>query len=107
MFLSVPMQLAKGICAIPVWQRASVPTESGEADTSGLRFRAGGMAENRKRLGLTASDFGLLVGATGQSIYAWELGKAKAWPQALAQIAALRCIGKREVEAKLVALKGQ
>jgi len=47
------------------------------------------------------------VGATGQSIYAWEAGKAKPRPQALASIAALRGIGKREVEARLETLKAQ
>ena len=65
------------------------------------------MAENRKRLGLSAADFGLLVGATGQSIYKWETGKAKPGPQALAAIASLRGIGRREVEARLEKLKGQ
>jgi DNA-binding transcriptional regulator YiaG len=64
------------------------------------------MAANRKRLGLSAADFGLLVGATGQSIYAWETGKAKPRPKALAAIAALRGIGKREVDARLAGLKG-
>ena len=33
-----------------------------------FRFRASGMASNRKRLGLSAADFGLLVGASGQSL---------------------------------------
>jgi len=87
--------------------KAPAPAEAGEApDASGLRFRAKGMAANRKRLGLSAADFGLLVGATGQSIYAWETGKTKPRPQALAAIAALRGIGKREVEARLQGLKG-
>lgn len=63
------------------------------------------MAANRKRLGLSAADFGLPVGTTGQSIYAWETGKAKPRPQNLAEIAALRGIGKTEVAAKLEALK--
>ncbi len=40
---------------------------------AGLRFRAAGMAANRKRLDLSAADFGVLVGATGQSIYAGKL----------------------------------
>jgi DNA-binding XRE family transcriptional regulator len=65
------------------------------------------MAANRQRLGLSAADFGLLVGATGQSIYAWEAGKTKPQPATLAAIAALRGIGKREVEDKLASLKGQ
>jgi DNA-binding transcriptional regulator YiaG len=87
--------------------RTEAPAEASAAsDASGLRFRAKGMAANRKRLGLSAADFGLLVGATGQSIYAWEAGKAKPRPQALAAIAALRGIGKREVEARLASLKG-
>ena len=88
--------------------RASVvATTDGESEaTEGLRFRAKGMASNRQRLGLSAADFGLLVGATGQSIYAWEAGKTKPRAEALKAIASLRQIGKREVEARLAELKG-
>ena len=99
-------QLAKSAGGDQRRPRAAAPTEATESDSTGFRFRAKGMASNRKRLGLSAADFGLLVGATGQSIYAWEAGKAKPRPQALAAIAALRGIGKREVEAKLASLKG-
>ncbi len=77
----------------------------GEAE-EGLRFRAKGMASNRKRLGLSAADFALLVGATGQSVYAWEAGKSKPRAEALQAIASLRRIGKREVETRLAELKG-
>lgn len=85
--------------------RAPALRDAGEGDAAGLRFRAAGMAANRKRLGLSAADFGLLVGATGQSIYAWEAGKTKPRAQALAAIAALRGIGKREADARLEQLK--
>jgi len=78
---------------------------SEDSDTGGLRFRAAGMASNRKRLGLSAENFGLLVGATGQSVYAWENGKSKPRAGSLAAIAALRGAGKREVAARLEALK--
>ncbi len=100
-------QLAKSTGASPARSRATAPSEAAETDSTGLRFRAAGMAANRKRLGLSAADFGLLVGSTGQSIYAWEAGKAKPKPQALAAIAALRGIGKRDADAKLAGLKGQ
>jgi len=80
-------------------------TSEGGGDADGIRFRAEGMASNRKRLGLSAADFGLLVGATGQSVYSWEQGKSKPRPKALAAIAALRGVGKREVTARLEALK--
>jgi DNA-binding transcriptional regulator YiaG len=80
-------------------------TEAEQEDAGNLRFRPQGMASNRKRLGLSAGDFGLLVGATGQSVYSWEQGKSKPRAGSLAAIAALRGIGKREVAARLEALK--
>ena len=104
---AIVKRLAKSPGASVARTRSAEPDKAAESDSTGLRFRAKGMAANRKRLGLSASDFGLLVGTTGQSIYAWESGKAKPRPQALAAIAALRGIGKREAEARLASLKGQ
>lgn len=85
--------------------RSSATSEEEGADAGQFRFRAAGMASNRKRLGLSAEDFGLLVGASGQSVYLWESGKTKPRPQSLAAIAALRGIGKRQVTGRLEALK--
>ena len=82
------------------------PSPVEEADGADkFRFRASGMASNRKRLGLSAADFGLLVGASGQSVYAWEQGKARPRGKNLAAIAALRGVGKREVVERLASLK--
>ena len=103
----VVKKLAKGSSAVASRPGAPVSSESGKSNGTGLRFRAKGMAANRKRLGLSAADFCLLVGATGQSVYAWESGKAKPRPEALAAIASLRGIGKLEAEAKLAAVKRQ
>ena len=100
-------KLAKGQTAMSVRPHAPVSSVSGESSGAGLRFRAKGMAANRKRLGLSAADFALLVGTTGQSVYAWEAGKAKPRPEALAAIAALRGIGRLEAEARLAAVKGR
>ena len=104
---SMVKRLTKRAGAVTKLPRQSSADASPELDSAGLRFRAKGMAANRQRLGLSAADFGLLVGATGQSIYAWEAGKTKPKPATLAVIAALRGIGKREVEDKLASLKGQ
>ena len=103
---SLVKRLAKGQDAATTRSRAPAPAET-DASSGGLRFRAQGMAANRKRLGLSAADFALLVGATGQSVYAWEAGKSKPRADALAAIAALRGVGKREVETRLAALKAQ
>ena len=99
-------RLAKTPVAKSARGRTAAAAEADESDSGELRFRASGMAANRKRLGLSAADFALLVGTTGQSVYAWEAGKSKPRADALAAIAALRGIGKREVEARLAVLKG-
>jgi len=104
---SVVKKLAKGQGVSSVRQANPALSASSESSGTGLRFRAKGMAANRKRLDLSAADFGLLVGATGQSVYAWESGKAKPRPEALAAIASLRGIGKLEAEAKLAAVKAK
>ncbi len=101
-------RLAKGhVAAGQQGRRVEAPTAKGEESSAGLRFQAKGMIANRKRLGLSAADFGLLVGATGQSVYSWESGKTKPRPDALAAIAALRGIGKQEAQARLASLKSQ
>jgi DNA-binding transcriptional regulator YiaG len=81
--------------------RAAAPKAPADADEGHLRFRAAGMKSNRERLGLSAEDFGRLVGASGQSVYAWESGKSKPRAANLAAIAALRGVGKREVAKRL------
>jgi len=99
--------IAKGVARSEVVKAKAAAPEVGEGDAEGLRFRAAGMASNRKRLGLSAADFGLLVGATGQSVYAWEQGRTKPRGKSLAAIAALRGLGKREVTARLEALRAK
>lgn len=73
----------------------------------GARFSAKGLASNRRRLGLSAEDFALLVGSTAQSIYAWERGSATPRSDSIAAIAGLRGIGKREVAERLGTLKAE
>lgn len=97
-------RLTKAQAPVGARHRAPADVASPEA-ASGQRFSAKGMSSNRKRLGLSAADFGLLVGATGQSIYAWESGKATPRQQAVTAIAALRGVGKRQVAERLAALK--
>ena len=70
-----------------------------------LRFSAKGLVSQRKRLGLSAHECGLLVGASGQSIYNWEDGKARPRAKHLSALAALRTMGKKEAAARLAELK--
>lgn len=66
-----------------------------------LRFSAKGLKSHRARLGLTAAQFGQLVGVSGQSVYLWESGKSVPSKNQLPRIAAVRALGKREAMARL------
>jgi DNA-binding transcriptional regulator YiaG len=78
-----------------------------EGPARAQRFSAKGLASQRKRLGLSAQECGLLVGASGQSIYNWEDGKARPRAKHLQALAALRGMGKKEAAARLSELRGQ
>ena len=83
----------------------AVPIEAQGPSAQTLRFGAKGLASQRRRLGLSAMDIGLLVGASGQSIYNWEEGKARPRAKHLPAIAALRTMGKKEAAARLASLR--
>ena len=84
----------------------AVPAPAAEGDSpTRLRFSAKRLAAQRQRMGLSAAEFGLLVGVTGQSIYKWEAGEVRPVPKYIAAIAALRHAGKREVSERLAQLK--
>lgn len=70
-----------------------------------IRFSASGLASQRKRLDLSTDECGLLVGASGQSIYNWEGGKARPRAAHLAAIAALKTLGKKAATARLNELR--
>ncbi len=78
-------------------QRApkATPDESAPNEKSKIRFSAKSLASQRRRLGLSAEDIGRLVGASGQSVYNWEAGKARPHDSYLTPIAALRTLGRK------------
>ncbi len=75
------------------------PVSAGEETGGAQRFSARGLLTHRKRLGLSASEVGVLIGTSGQSIYNWEQGKARPSASHMAAIAALRTLGKKEAAA--------
>jgi len=76
-----------------------IPAAANEDSVSpGTRFSARSMASQRKRLGLSAAECGLLIGASSQSVYNWEEGKARPRAQHLPAIFALRNLGRRRAQ---------
>ena len=85
--------------------KAAAASEGGDESGQKLRFSAKGLVSQRRRLGLSAHDCGLLVGASGQSIYKWEDGSARPRAKNVEAIAKLRTMGKREAAAQLAELR--
>jgi len=63
------------------------------------------LRSQRQRLGLSAANYGKLIGVTGQTIYSWEQETSRPRKHQFASIAALRHIGKREAQARLEQLQ--
>ena len=83
----------------------AVPADENETSSETRRFSAKGFASQRRRLGISARDCGLLIGASSQSIYNWEEGKMRPLARHLPAIAALRTLGMREARARLESLR--
>ena len=84
----------------------TVPDSKAQTEKANLRFSAKGLASQRQRLGLSAAECGVLVGASPQSVYNWESGNARPREKHLPTIAGLRAMGKKEVASKLAMAKG-
>ncbi len=69
-----------------------------------LRFSAKSLASQRRRLGLSSVQCGLLLGASDQSVHNWEQGKTRPLARHLPAIAALRGMSKKEATARLESL---
>lgn len=79
-------------------------TKERTGEQRNVRFNAKGLKALRARLGLSAAGFGRLIGASGQSIYNWEAGKAVPRANQQAAVAAVRGLGKREAAKRLEAM---
>ncbi len=84
-------------------RRLDEPPEASAA--KGVRFSPSWVKADRKRLGLSAKDYGLLAGVSVQTIYGWENGKSRPRATALARWANVRGIGKREASRRLALLQ--
>jgi DNA-binding transcriptional regulator YiaG len=78
--------------------------ETEEEPLESIRFSARSVKAQRSRLGLSAADYGKLVGVSGLTIYNWEQEKARPRKAQLAALVAVRGIGKREALQKLAEL---
>ncbi len=79
----------------------SAGTGTASEPPANTRFRADGLRSHRARLGLSAKDFGTLVGVSGLTIYNWEAAKSRPRKKQLAALITIRGLGKREAQQRL------
>lgn len=77
------------------------PAAAPDAAAKPMRFSAKGLQAQRRKLGLSAFDFGKLVGVSAQTIYNWEREEARPRAEQRAKLAAVRGMGKREARKRL------
>lgn len=82
-------------------KKSKSSSEAVSESARNTRFVPKGLKSLRARLGLSAADFGLLVGASGQSVYNWEAGKSVPRQAQQAALTAVRSLGKREAAKRL------
>ena len=70
--------------------------QAADAGSPKFRFSAKGVNVHRSRLGISAANFGKLVGVTGHTIYQWEHGTSRPRRAQLTALASIRGLGKRE-----------
>ncbi|RUR67516.1 helix-turn-helix domain-containing protein [Variovorax guangxiensis] len=78
--------------------RPAAASDSDDQTSAGTkrRFSATRLAAHRAKVGLSAANYGQLVGVSGQTIYHWEQGKARPRAAQLESLAAVRNLGARE-----------
>jgi DNA-binding transcriptional regulator YiaG len=83
------------------------PVSDSAPSSKSLRFRAGGFKSRRHRLGLSAAQYGLLIGVSAQTIYNWETKKSVPDKGNLVAIAKIRPYGRRQAMAELALLNNK
>ena len=84
-----------------VGKESPLTVDKAEPSTPKIRFSPARLAAHRQKLGLTANEFGALVGVSGQSIYKWETEKAYPRAKQLGLLAVAMKLSKSEAMAKL------
>jgi DNA-binding transcriptional regulator YiaG len=66
------------------------------AEPEAVRFSPRWLKIHRSKLGLSALDYGKLVGVSGLTVYNWENGKSRPLESLLAALGTVRSLRKRE-----------
>ena len=94
-------QLTKAVAFLERQEKKRLAETPSSGRASGARFSAKGVKAHRTRLGLSARNYGQLVGVSPLTIYSWEAGKTRPRSKQLVALVATRGLGKREARKRL------
>ena len=77
------------------------------AGAEAARYSPKSVRSHRRRLGLSAEDYGKLVGVSAQTIYHWERGKSRPRKSQREALVVVRSLGKREAKDRLKLLSAE
>lgn len=86
-------------------KRMGASAASTESDVQRPRFSPGWVKKHREKLGISAADYGKLVGVSGLTIYNWEKGGSSPREKQLLAWGEIRSLGKREAMKRLESLE--
>ena len=86
---------SKRVALLESLQRQQTQQRAQGAKPEGKRFSSRSVRTHRHRLGVSAADYGKLIGVTGKTIYTWEQGNARPRGGAFSRWVAIRSLGKR------------
>jgi len=102
----VVAELRKEVAFLAAQEKRRVQSQPVEDRSEGVRFSPRWLKLHREKIGLSAADYGKLVGVSSLTIYNWESGKARPRPTLLSALAAVRGLRRREALKRLELLGG-
>ena len=69
------------------------------------RFSAARLAAHRNKLGLSAADYGRLVGMSGATVYLWERGDSRPRAEQVQQLGVLKAMSPTAILKQLEQMK--
>ena len=101
----VTKELAKKVAHLELQERKRAEKAPSPDLAEGRRFSSRGLKSHRVKLGLSAQEYGLLVGVSGQMIYKYERSETRPRRAQIAKLVAVRGLGKREARQRLTLLQ--
>lgn len=84
--------------------KATASQSSAEDPGKRPRFSPAWVKKHREKLGISAADYGSLVGVSALTIYNWEKGGSSPREKQLQAWGEIRGLGKREAQKRLAAM---